>query len=505
LFEAVALDHFGPISTHHPNKYHYVLLCKDLFSGFTSLIRAKTTSAVETAELFYEHYLNRFGFIPKILTDRGSAFINSFMETLTQLAQIKHLKTAAFSPRTNGSCEVMNKFLAHGLRTYITQDTTDWTRILPTLEFGNAALVNPSTGLSPFSILFNQKPRLPFDSAVLEQTLKVQDQTFVSTFLPSFEILRDVVKMNHAENKVKMKQYHDQFCAQSPIKKGDRVFKLIENPPSGVNEHVSQKILPRYDGPYLVLARTAHNAKLQHIYTGKELKAWVNVTKLKLVKHCRSTLLDKYNKNRSQATPSDKTLTQSGDPATPVRPPESPSIPENGMDEHTLTHQQTATTTLTPDTDEQNQPDDLHTAPTGADSERTLVCPQSHQLSPFAAEFQPTVIPVNTDTKQITAHDSTNDLPTESSNTPTTTHNHTTIQPDIHLDKSGKLNVEYIQQRRKFRNRLWFRVKLVGCNELRWVLPHQLPHDLLEPYMERMKRMQAIVKKRNRRRMSNPE
>jgi hypothetical protein len=279
-----AIDHHGPIVTKDDRcPYKYVLLVKEMFTTYTLLIPAKTTSAQETVELLHKHVFLNFGFATKILSDRNSSFINELMEHMMRLTKCKAVHSAPYHPRCNGAVEVCNKWLTNGLRSYIKPQTKNWPDLLPILQFGNATLVSPQLGLSAFQLMYNVQPKMPIDVQILNETRKVQDKVFVDTYLPKWEILHDICKTNIAENKERMTYYHNLKAKAPNFKVGDRVYKLIEATPSNYKD-MSKKLIPQYDGPYLITSLTPNTARLQNITTGKEVKTMINLSKLKLAR-----------------------------------------------------------------------------------------------------------------------------------------------------------------------------------------------------------------------------
>ena len=72
----------------------------------------------EMAKFFLNEVITEFGAPEEIIIDRGIEFLNS-VEEMNKLQNIKHRKSTAYHPRTNGLTERMNKSLIHmKLNTY---------------------------------------------------------------------------------------------------------------------------------------------------------------------------------------------------------------------------------------------------------------------------------------------------------------------------------------------------------------------------------------------------
>ncbi len=304
LFSCVSLDHWGPCQTYQKSKYKYVLTISDHFSGYTLFIPAKDTSAQLTAKLFYDRWAMVHSFPLKILTDRGSSFINEFFKTLTSLTSVKHLRTAPFHPECNSAAEIRHRHLGHALRAYLKPDTIHWHSLLPSIQFAHNCLEMPGINASPFEVVYNIQPRLPIDVNVINENMETGTTGFQATFLPRFDVFRKIMTDNINDNKRRMQYYFDKKSKPHNLTENDLVYKFRDGNPSGIQANVSPKLLPRYDGPYKILQILANAAQLQRVSDGKILTAWINLNKLKPVRYCRTSLEEKYGRHRS-VTPAD--------------------------------------------------------------------------------------------------------------------------------------------------------------------------------------------------------
>jgi hypothetical protein len=148
------------------------------------------------------------------------------------------------------------------------------------------------------------QPRLPIDVNITNKTMESGIPGFQTTFLPRFDVLRKIMTDNINDNKRRMQYYFDKKSKALDVKENDLVYKFRDGSPSGIHANVSPKLLPRYDGPYKILKILANAAQLQRVSDGKILTAWINLNKLKPVRHCRTSLEEKYGRHRS-VTPAD--------------------------------------------------------------------------------------------------------------------------------------------------------------------------------------------------------
>ncbi|KAI0996816.1 hypothetical protein K3495_g11367 [Podosphaera aphanis] len=79
------------------------------------------------------------------------------------MLQIKRKLSTGYNPETDGQTEIMNKYLDQRLRPFINHFQTNWSRLLPLMDFAQLALKHESIGTSPFELLMGRPPRLSID------------------------------------------------------------------------------------------------------------------------------------------------------------------------------------------------------------------------------------------------------------------------------------------------------------------------------------------------------
>ncbi len=99
------------------------------------------------------------GIANKIITDQGSCFMSTVMKETCRQLNVKQLKTSIFHPHTDGLVERFNKTLKQMLRKVIDVDRRNWDQLLPYVFFSIREVPQSSTGLSPFELLYGQRPR----------------------------------------------------------------------------------------------------------------------------------------------------------------------------------------------------------------------------------------------------------------------------------------------------------------------------------------------------------
>jgi hypothetical protein len=146
--------------------------------------------------------------------------------------------TAVASPRANGQVERFNRTILDALVSYVGEDQNDWEQFLPKVQLGLNSNINNSTGKSPLELLYGFRPRLIGD---------------VVSPLPSSNIdsMRQEAVTRSAMASKQAKRVFDQKRRDAPaFKVGDVVMAEPKIIRKGLR---SGKLVPRFDGPYLIV------------------------------------------------------------------------------------------------------------------------------------------------------------------------------------------------------------------------------------------------------------
>ena len=179
-FEQVTMD----FVTHLPQTargFDVVFTVVDRFSKLVRFIPCKTTcNAEETACLFFDEWVCRFGMPQKIVSDHDPRFMSMFWTSLMHLLQCHVALSTAYHPQTDGQSERFHRTVEQILRCYVSLHQDDWDLCLPQCEFAMNSSTHATTAQIPFTVVFGIAPSLPLDHAIRSlQDNKVQSSSDV--------------------------------------------------------------------------------------------------------------------------------------------------------------------------------------------------------------------------------------------------------------------------------------------------------------------------------------
>jgi len=150
-------------------EYNYILGCVDFLSLWSVLLPARSTSAEETTQLLHDNIFMVYGCLT-LISDRGAAFRSKLVRSLCKMLGMSQIFTSSRHRQSNSKCEAYNKNILNSLKTRC-ESVYNWPSFLPVIKHAFRTSVLKHIGVSPFEILFGQKPRLPIEETLLPPTI----------------------------------------------------------------------------------------------------------------------------------------------------------------------------------------------------------------------------------------------------------------------------------------------------------------------------------------------
>ena len=116
-FERWGIDFIGRLPTTKKGN-RWILVAIDHATKWPIAKAVPVATEEVVANFIYQEILMQFGCPVEILSDRGANFMAKTLETYLELQKIKHLRTSAYHPRTNGVTERFNGLLGKMVTKY---------------------------------------------------------------------------------------------------------------------------------------------------------------------------------------------------------------------------------------------------------------------------------------------------------------------------------------------------------------------------------------------------
>jgi hypothetical protein len=168
-FHTVHADCVGPFPV-PPERFKYLLLI-DAFTKYLFLIPLKTLTGPETRDKL-RFSVNIFQTTKRFICDQGTNFTNQCVRDLLSEMRIELHLIAKSVPRGNGQVERYVSTVLDLLRTEIESKPvkSEWTSVIPKLQFTLNNTVQKSTGFSPLYLVTGQEISSP-DITVLTNSI----------------------------------------------------------------------------------------------------------------------------------------------------------------------------------------------------------------------------------------------------------------------------------------------------------------------------------------------
>ncbi|KYO25248.1 hypothetical protein Y1Q_0015048 [Alligator mississippiensis] len=154
-FQRAGIEIVGPLRHKARRGKRYILTPVDFATQYPEAIALTSTEAPAVGDALTK-IIFQLGFSSEILMDWGGNFLAEVMKCLWDCCGVKHLKTAAYHPQTNGLVERFSGTSKGMLKAYVDSNPNDWDEKLPHLLFAYQEVLQESTGFSPFELMFGR-------------------------------------------------------------------------------------------------------------------------------------------------------------------------------------------------------------------------------------------------------------------------------------------------------------------------------------------------------------
>ncbi|GBM62381.1 Transposon Tf2-9 polyprotein [Araneus ventricosus] len=254
-FESIAIDLFGPLpETSEGMKWIFIV--EDCTTKWVELFPLKQATAKECALTLLNEVFLRYGLPRRLISDNGSQFVSAIMQQLCYVLNINQSLIPVYHPQAN-PVERKNRDLKPRLAMMVGNNHTLWNEQLPAIRFAMNTAKCETTGCTAAYLNFARELRT-LDDVTTDLRSVIHNDNFVPEFTPylkRFERNMSQIKENIEKSQDRRKAYADKSCKPSPNFKPDDLVWVKLHPLSKANQSKSAKLMPRKDGPYVILSQ----------------------------------------------------------------------------------------------------------------------------------------------------------------------------------------------------------------------------------------------------------
>ena len=229
----------------------YAVVFMDYLTKWPEVYPTKDQSAPTIARLLVEKIVCRHGVPGELLSDRGAVFLSGLLSEMYRLLDIHKVSTTAYHPQTDGLVERFNRTLLEMLSKTATKSGKDWDTRLPFILYAYRVSTHPSTGESPFYLLYGRDARLPTDEALMPpvQRYPIDTTDYRAEFTTKMSEAWESARYHVKKAQSRQKKYHDRHAKPKQFTPGDRVFVYMPAAKSGQ----AWKLARPYHGPFRIV------------------------------------------------------------------------------------------------------------------------------------------------------------------------------------------------------------------------------------------------------------
>ena len=246
-FALVEMDLIGPFPVTPKRKNSYVILIIDYATRYIEAGAIKDKSAETVANFFVHSIILRHGAVKQVLTDQAQTFCAKFSEEVFRSFNIKHLKSSAYHPQTNGLVERNGRTISDMLALYVDERQTTWDLFIPYLAFAINSARQETTKFSPFHLVYGRDPKYPMDVSFNLPPNFTDVQDIEGRFIEA----REMAKIHVSEERMKQKLDYDAKHRDYQFEIGQRVLVFTKKRIVGLSE----KLLCNWFGPYEIIKK----------------------------------------------------------------------------------------------------------------------------------------------------------------------------------------------------------------------------------------------------------
>ena len=158
IFYVWGIDFMGPFPPSFGNLY--ILLAMYYVSKWVEAIACPINDANKVVGFIQRNILSRFGAPKTIISDEGSHFANKLFAKLMSRYGVRHVRSLAYHPQSNGQVEISNREIKNILEKTINASKKDWSLELEDALWAYRTTYKFPIEMSPYRIVYGKQCHL---------------------------------------------------------------------------------------------------------------------------------------------------------------------------------------------------------------------------------------------------------------------------------------------------------------------------------------------------------
>jgi transposase InsO family protein len=249
--QLVAMDIVGPFPESTRGN-SYILVVADYFTRYTEAYAIPNQEASTVANKLVDEFFFRFSPPEQLHSDQGRNFESTIIAEVCKLLGVKKSRTTPYHPQSDGLVERFNRTLLDMLATAVRDRPFEWEMHLRRLCLAYNTSIHPTTGFSPFYLMYGRQARLPVDIMLGTATPPASPiPQYVANLHTSLCTAYEYVRTQMKHKLEQQKDRYDTRTHGKPFQSGDLVW--LHNPT--VARGQSKKLHQPWTGPYKIASK----------------------------------------------------------------------------------------------------------------------------------------------------------------------------------------------------------------------------------------------------------
>ena len=218
--QIMAVDLLGPLPESNSGN-SYVMVVGDYFTRWMEALPIPNQEAQTVAIRLVDEVFLRYSVPEQLHSDQGRQFESELLTKVCKLLNIRKTRTTPYHPQCDGLVERLNRTLLDMLATCSKEHPFNWEQHIRKACMAYNTSIHPSTGFTPFYLMFGRQARLPVDT--MFGTSKPESQSpneYAATLKKQLTSAFDLAREQMGRQHMRQKEYYDKKYMETHTREG---------------------------------------------------------------------------------------------------------------------------------------------------------------------------------------------------------------------------------------------------------------------------------------------